>query len=293
MIKGIDISIWNGEINWEKVKRSGIDFVMIRSSYGDGSREFINNGYDQNFEKNYINARSVGLDIGVYHYSYAKSISEALREASFFLDTIRGKRFEYPVVLDIEDEDAQAGLRGEELTDIADSFLKYIESYGYYVAIYSSRYWLENYLNMSRLTEYDIWLAEWTQRPKYSGNYGIWQYSSTGSVDGIIGNVDLNIAYKNYPEIMKVNGLNGFGIEIKEEKSIVVYSNESDRMAAEILADNENIPIYFNKGKSLSDYSRIIHIGKKPDDINANHIIFGRNRLETVEKVLKFIKRRK
>ncbi len=296
MIKGIDVSIWNGNINWNLVKTDGIEFAMIRSSYGDGSSEFINNGVDEKFDYNYEEAGKVGINRGVYHYCYATSIKEAEEEAYFFLSRIKGKVFEYPVILDIEDDKVQGHLGKKLLTEISKRFLEIIECNGYYVGIYSSRYWFDNFLEMKKLSMYDTWLAEWTSNPGYAGNYGIWQYTSVGSVSGIDGYVDMNISYEDYPEIMKSAGLNGFKkgslIEKTQEYDLVCYSDHADRMSAEILANALNLPLFYNKHglSGLGEFTRIIHVGiYKGNENRIKKVLSGKNRFETNGLVLKEI----
>lgn len=203
--KGIDISKWQGEIDFQKVKNSGVEFVIIREGYGKKSPSQI----DKKFKVNYEKAKSVGLPVGVYHYSYADSISDAKLEAQFCLENIQGLELEYPVCFDIEDKE-QLKLNNRQRTDIVKAFCEEIEKAGYYAMLYCNPNWLNTYLIKDELLpKYDLWLAQW-EATKPSVNCGIWQYSETGKIDGINGNVDLNIAYKDYPQIMKKGGLNGF-----------------------------------------------------------------------------------
>lgn len=202
--KGIDVSKWQGEINWEKVKKSGIEFAIIREGYGKKSPNQI----DKKFKENIEGAKKAGINCGVYHYSYADSIADAKLEAEFCLENIRGYKLEYPIVIDIEDKE-MLKLTNHQRTDICRTFCEEIEKNGYYAMIYTSYSWLKNYLYTEELLkDFDLWLAQWGSNKSYS--CGIWQYSEIGIIDGINGNVDLNIAYKNYPEIMQDKGLNGF-----------------------------------------------------------------------------------
>ena len=206
--KGIDVSKWQGEINWSKVKNAGIQFAMLRSSFGWGASY-----KDKFFEYNYKNAKEVGIAVGAYHYSYATTPEEAIKEADFCYSVIKGKKFEYPIAYDME-ENRIASLGKEQISAIAKAFCERMESYGYYVCIYANLYWLNNYFTDEIFEKYDIWLAQWTDKRTFKKPYGIWQKSSKGRVDGIDTNVDLNESYKNYPSIMKYNGLNGYGKEI-------------------------------------------------------------------------------
>ena len=212
--KVIDVSTWQKNVDWEKVKNDGIQAVIARSSFGraaDGQK-------DNRFEEHYKGAKAVGLPVGAYHYSYAKNVQEAKEEADFFLDCVKGKTFEYPVAFDIE-ESSQAALGKKVVTDIIIAFCEKVEAAGYYVMVYTNLNWLTNYIDTDRISKYDTWLAQWASQPTYKGFFGIWQYTSKGSVSGISGNVDMNISYKNYPEIIKSAGLNGFGKQ-EEEKPV-------------------------------------------------------------------------
>ncbi|KAK8835314.1 hypothetical protein M9Y10_013519 [Tritrichomonas musculus] len=210
--KGIDASKWQGEIDFQKVKNNGVEFVIIREGYGKKSPTQI----DKKFKVNYEMAKSVGLPVGVYHYSYADSVSDAKLEAQFCLENIQGMKLEYPVVIDIEDKEILK-LNNRQRTDNLKAFCEEMENAGYYAMVYCNLYWWNNYLYKEELeNKYDLWLAQW-QVENPSVTCGIWQYSETGKIDGINGNVDLNIAYKDYPSIMKYNGLNGFK---KQETSI-------------------------------------------------------------------------
>lgn len=202
--KGIDVSKWQGRIDWNLVKSDGIQFAMIRSSFGwgDGSEDFL-------FDTNYENAKKVDMPVGAYHYSYARTPAEAIKEAEYCHSIIKGKKFEYPVAFDME-ENGVASLGKERVSAIAKAFCEKMESYGYYVCIYANKHWLENYFTEEILDNYDIWLAQWTEKPTFNKPYGMWQKSSRGKVAGISGYVDLDIAFKHYPSIMKYNGLNGY-----------------------------------------------------------------------------------
>ena len=214
--KGIDVSKWNGTVDFKAVKNAGYDFVIINAGYG----RYIHQK-DPFFEINYQNAKDAGLDVGAYWYSYAKTAADAELEAKTFVEAVWGKKFEYPLCFDIEDI-SQAGLSNKTINDMCKSFCSYLEKNGYYAVIYSFGGWLENRINATNKKTYDIWLAEWTNASKpyvYTGTYGMWQFSSTARVPGINGDVDVNRAYKDYPTIIKNAGLNGFPkIKMEEPK---------------------------------------------------------------------------
>lgn len=208
-VKGIDVSKWQGEIDWGKVKAAGVKFAMIRLGYGSADGKSC--GIDSYFEKNVANAVKAGVEIGCYFYSYATSVAAAKKEAAYVVSVLNKYKgvFTYPVAFDLEDK-TQQGLGKTVLTDMVIAFGDAIEKAGFYASLYSNLNWLKNYLDDSRLARFDHWLAQWTSVPSYSGAFGMWQNSSAGSVSGINGNVDTDIAYKDYPTIIKGNKLNGF-----------------------------------------------------------------------------------
>lgn len=205
MTKGIDVSVWQGyNIDFNKVKSAGYDFVILRAGYGRYASQ-----KDPTFETNYAKAKAACLNVGTYWYSYATNSSQAKEEANLFLDVVKGKKFEYPLWLDIEDP-SQSALNNKTINAICKSFCGVLESAGYYTGIYSFASFLER-IDASNRESYDIWVANFNvEKPSYSGSYGMWQYSEKGIVNGVPGNVDMDNSYKDYPKIMKANGLNGF-----------------------------------------------------------------------------------
>ena len=204
MKKGIDVSKWQGKVDFKKVKKAGYDFVIINAGYGRYAFQ-----KDPYFETNYANAKAAGLGVGAYWYSYAATATDAKKEAETFLTVIKGKQFDYPIAFDLEDL-SQKYLSKKVLNDMCDSFIGYLEKAGYYVCLYSYRCFIEEHIYQTTLKKYDLWLADFTDKTSFKGNYGMWQHSEKGKVNGISGNVDLNIAYKDYPTIIKSNGFNGY-----------------------------------------------------------------------------------
>lgn len=191
--KLIDVSTWNGIIDWDKVYQSGVKYAMIRSSFGVENP----NQVDNKFVRNITNATKAGVKCGVYHYSYAKSATEAKKEAEFCLKTIKGYKLDLPVAFDIEDS-SQTHLSRRTLTDIVIAFCDTVKAAGYKPMLYCNPNWLINYLYKDELfKKYDIWLANWgVSAPSY--DCAIWQYSENGNVSGISGSVDVNYIYKDY-----------------------------------------------------------------------------------------------
>ena len=185
---------------------SGIDFAMIRSSYG-------NMHTDEKLAENVAGCEKYGIPYGFYHYSYADSTAEAKKEARYFLSVIKKYSPEYPIVLDIENDHFKSMSR-KQVTNIILAFVKEVENAGYYVSIYSFAKFFNDYVDMSKIENYDIWIACWGDEERlnsfYDGPYGMWQYSATGSVNGIDGEVDLDYAYKDYADRIRKAGLNNF-----------------------------------------------------------------------------------
>ena len=200
--KGIDVSKHQGVINWEKVKASGqVDFAILRAGFGKESSQI-----DVQFERNYSECKRLGIPCGAYWYSYAKTAAEAEQEAAVCLSALAGKQFEYPIAFDIEEK---ASLQNADA--LCQAFCSALESAGYYAAIYTFKSALESCIGDDIKSRYDVFLSHVdVRKSSYAGNYGLWQYSWKGSVSGIVGEVDLDYAYQDYPAIIKASGLNGF-----------------------------------------------------------------------------------
>lgn len=204
-VKGIDVSKWQADIDWDKVKADGINFAIIRAGYGKHAYQ-----EDPYFDINMVNAEKAGLDRGIYWYSYATTVEEAYQEAEACYEVIKNYSFEYPLLFDIE-EKTQEQLSTATVSAIIDTFCSVMQEKGYYVGIYSYASFLKTKVYEEILTKYDIAVAHFNvSQPNYSLPYGIWQYSSTGTVNGITGDVDLDYAYKDYPYIMSSNHKNGY-----------------------------------------------------------------------------------
>lgn len=190
MLKGIDVSYWQGAIDWKKVKAAGIDFMIARASLGD---YYV----DETLDYNMTEAKRNGIKVGAYHFLQADTVEKARTEAKFFIEAIKPYKLDLPAIVDIEDT-RHIKLSKEELTKIADVFCEELKKAGYEPMIYSSASWLNEKLNTKELSDYGIWVAHWgTVKPAFSGDYAVWQFSCKGIVSGISGDVDLNIAYKD------------------------------------------------------------------------------------------------
>ena len=238
-MKGIDVSVHNGDIDWGKVKTDGIDFAILRAGYGKLASQ-----KDQKFEQNYKNAKAVNLPVGAYWYSYAMNENEARQEADVFLSVIKGKQFEMPVYFDLE-EKKQFDLGKEKVSAIMRAFLEKVESAGYFTGLYGSASSLTTHTADDIKSRYTIWLAHWVNQTNYSSAYAIWQYSSKGKVAGINGNVDLDICYKDFPTVIKNKGLNGFGKE--KDLPDPPVTTADDGIAVEVTVDGQKYSGKLNK----------------------------------------------
>ena len=215
VLKGIDVSYCQNEVDWDTAKASGlVDFAILRAGYGKEA-----NQVDTQFNRNYAACKRLSIPCGAYWFSYAMSADEAKREAQVFLQTIKGKSFEYPVYMDLENE-KQFALGKAACSAIVDAFLNTLEQAGYFAGLYCSTYYLDNYLSDSIKSRYTIWCAQYASKCTYQNPYGIWQYNVAGnaeydiigqkSIPGIIGECDMDYCYTDYPAIIKAAGLNGF-----------------------------------------------------------------------------------
>lgn len=195
--RGIDVSKWNGSIDWNAVKNSGIEYVIIRCGYrGSSAGSLIE---DPKYVTNIKGAINAGLKVGVYFFTQAISEAEAVEEASMVLEQVKNYKLTYPIFLDVE----ASGGRADKIdkatrTAVCKAFCETIQSAGYTAGIYANKNWLEEKIDANALGRYKIWLAQYASAPTYGGRYDMWQYRSTGRVSGISGDVDMNWSYLNY-----------------------------------------------------------------------------------------------
>ena len=214
----MDVSRWQGTIDWDKVKASGkVDGVMIRamgnSAAGRPSAPYT----DPQFARNYAECKRLGIPCGVYGYFKAINREQADKELAYFKKLLTGRSFELPVAVDIEDE-VQKPLGKATLTDLTAYMLSTVESWGVYALLYTGLWFGNTFLYMggAALRKYDVWLARYPRdksktkpedKPKTDFSFGMWQYTSTASVPGVSGNVDMSHAYKDYAGIISKKGL--------------------------------------------------------------------------------------
>ncbi len=197
-IAGIDVSSYNGNIDWAQVKNSGIDFAIIRI----GGRGYGESGVlysDDKAIQNITNAQANGIKVGVYFFSQAINEAEAIEEADYIYSLLNGTKLDFPVCFDwetIEDDTARTdNVTPSELTTCARAFCDRVREYGDTPVIYSESYELYNRYELQKLSDIDIWYCEYADTPNFDYEFSMWQYSNTGTVNGIDGNVDLNICF--------------------------------------------------------------------------------------------------
>lgn len=194
---GIDVSKWNGDIDWDKAKNAGVEFAIVRAGYrGSVTGSLVQDVY---FDANMKGTAASGIPVGIYFFTQATNEVEAVEEASAVLSWVREYEITYPIFIDTEGAGGSGradGLDVETRTLVCEAFCRTIENAGYDAGIYASRNWYNNNLHVEELEDYYIWLAEYRSVPLYQGYYRMWQYSSKGQIDGIEGNVDMNIMYE-------------------------------------------------------------------------------------------------
>ena len=196
--RGIDVSEFQGEIDWTLVKESGVEFAMIRLGYRANSSGELN--LDARFQENIKGAYDAGIDVGVYFFSQALTVDEAIKEAQFVCKNIKSKYINMPIAFDMEpltltESDRIHGLKMRDITEIADAFCTVIEKHGYDAVIYGNPTWIYHNINLSLLPERKIWLAHYTHFSGFPYEYTIWQYTDSGVIGGIETLVDLDLQF--------------------------------------------------------------------------------------------------
>ena len=191
-IKGIDVSEFQGSINWNKVKADGIEFAILKLG---NIYDYDANYKDSKFETNYKNARAQGIKIGAYIYNYCNTVDTLKEGLKWAIEKLDGKKFDMPIYLDMEDKDIQ-GETVETLTNICNEFANYVKNKGYKAGVYANVNWLKNELNPNEFDkDISVWAAQYYKECQYTGKYDIWQYTSSGKVDGVSGNCDMDYLY--------------------------------------------------------------------------------------------------
>lgn len=199
-LTGIDVSSWQGYVDWKKVKADGIDFAILRAGlrgYGSAGKLSLDNEIARNLE----GTRAAGIPVGIYFYTMAVNEAEAEEEAQLVLDAIKGYDITWPVIIDVELPSAVGrtdGLTPGQRTDVVITFCEKVKAAGYTPMIYANMRTFNERLELDRLEDYEKWFAQYFSRPYYPYDFGIWQYTSSGEVDGVSGTADLNIAFRDY-----------------------------------------------------------------------------------------------
>lgn len=198
--RGIDVSQWQGVIDWAAVKASGIEFAMIRAGYGQ-------NNIDPRWKRNADECTRLGIPFGVYWFSYAYNVDRARKEAQYCIEAIRPYKLVYPVAFDFEYDSvnnaakANVTVTKQLASDMTRAFCEKIRSAGYTPIVYANPDYLSRYFDADIASRYDIWLAQWPNNPDINNpprECAIWQYSNSGTVSGINGRVDMNVCYTDY-----------------------------------------------------------------------------------------------
>lgn len=242
MSKGIDVSKHNGNIDWNAVKQSGeVDFAILRAGYGKSISQ-----KDTKFEQNYAGCKTHGIPCGAYWYSYAITPTEAEAEARVFLQAIAGKQFEFPVYFDIE-EKSTLNTGSKNVSAIVKAFCNTMEKAGYWCGVYASRAHVQTYFDSETKNRYSMWIAEWGSKLNYSGGeVGMWQYSEKGKVDGIGGNVDMDVCYVDYSVAIKAAGKNGYSAA-DDGTAADTAAQDPDVMEGVLTLDGKTYAIKINR----------------------------------------------
>ena len=218
MIKGIDLSTWQKQVDYKKLKDDGIEFAIIRIENETKK--------DTMFEKHYNGLKEVGIKIGGYVYCEAETEEDGKKEAFKAIEIIAGKKFDLPIFYDMEDSSLLSYFNKETLTKTIINFCKFLRHDGYHAGVYANLNWFTNYINVKDLSPFYIWLAQWGEKQTANFKVDIWQFTSSGQVDGIKGNVDLNYCLRNDFEIEVIKKSNE---EIAKEVIKGLWSNGEER----------------------------------------------------------------
>lgn len=229
---GIDVSKWQGKIDWTKVKSYGIDFAMIRMGTGTSSLNVDNTAL-----YNITECNRLGIPVGAYFYSYSYTAEQAALLTRSAMEWIKTNKvqLQYPVAFDIEFDDCHTGQPATVNTAKCKQAMQVIESYGYYGMIYASENFYRRYLDLTKLQAYDKWIAAYRGVDNIGIPHGMWQYSSKGSIPGIKGNVDKDVAYKDYAAIIKRAGLNQLKSEDVYKITVDPVSNGDKNTVVDLL----------------------------------------------------------
>ncbi len=264
-LKGIDVSGIQGDIDFKKVKASGVEFVIVKAGYSVSTVP--------TWETNYANAKNNGLKVGAYWYSYASSIEQGKAEAQAFIKALKGKQLDFPVYLDLE-EKSQFDKGKGFCTQLVEAFCGELEKSGYYAGVYCSTYWYTNFVDEKVRAKRPAWIADYRGKCYYTGDYGIWQYDAA-NVPGISGDCDRDWGYVDYSEYIKEKGLNGYS------KAIVPpdVKKTVDELAQEVINGLW--------GAGQERYDKLTAAGYSYDDVQkrVNEILYGTEPKKTLDEI--------
>ena len=271
MLKGLDMSTFQKNVDYKKLKEQGIDFAIIRCGYGKESSQ-----KDAMFETHYKGLKEAGIKVGAYLYSYCSNVENAILEARNCLEFIKGKEFELPIFYDLEDKITKV-LGRVSITQIAVNFCEEIERNGYKAGVYANLDWFRNYIDISRLTNYKIWLAQWgVEKPTANFHYDYWQYK-VGTINGIIGSVDLDYCYDN--EITKnvenvENNVEKSNEQIADEVINGLWGNNPERKI-KLEQAGYNYEVIQNIVNKKLQSTEVYYIVKKGDNLTKIAQMYG------------------
>ena len=231
--KGIDVSAYQGKIDWQKVKAAGIEFAILRAGLGKLATQ-----KDARFEENYAGAKAAGIAVGAYWYSYAVTPEEAKQEAAACIEVLKGKQFDFPIFFD-QEEKKTLDTGKANCSAMVQAFCDALEAAGYWAGLYTSRAFLQTHVDAYVKARYTLWVAEWGDKLNCTETVGIWQNSATGKVDGIGVDVDTDIAYRDFPELIKSKGLNGYGKKPDKPPETGTTSSTADSITVEMTVNGK------------------------------------------------------
>lgn len=287
-MKGLDISSYQNGINFDTIKNAGINFLILRAGF-TGWGTGTNYNKDKCFENFYSKAKQRDINVGAYWYSCANTKEKGIAEARFMYENcLKGKQFEYPIYIDVEDTHHQVNNK-RGVTDAIIGFCEYLENLGYYVGIYASDIsGFQDKMYLNELNVYDKWVARYGSEPKYVKQYGMWQSTSSGRINGYNGNLDCDIAYKDYSSIIKNIGLNGFSkSSTNNTQNINPLDNYSDEELATKVINGEFGNGNERKQKLGNRYQNVQNIVNNRLSNKSNEIIYTVKSGDTLSSIAK------
>lgn len=222
MLKGVDMSAYQTDVNYKSLREDGVAFAIIRAGYGKLASQ-----KDARFDVHYNGCKSAGIDVGAYWYSYAMNEDEARQEAKACIEVLKKTQCEYPIYYDVE-EKKQYNLGKAKVTAIIKAFCDEMEKAGYWVGIYTNTSWYNTVIDSSIKNRYALWIAHWNvSKPGITDEYGIWQYK-VGKQVGVAGDCDLDYGYTSYPNLIKIAGKNNWPKYVPYKKTIDVTLTIND-----------------------------------------------------------------